>query len=60
MIRPFTDQKIVFDPEEEQFYLVSQGVLGSPRPFRQVKKIYKDGDVFKQVSVLGLEVYLVI
>ena len=46
MIRPFTDEKIVFDPEEEQFYLVSQGVLGSPRPFRQVKKIYKDGDVF--------------
>jgi len=46
MIRPLTEEKIVFDPEEERFYLVSQGVLGSPRPFRQIKKIYKDGNVF--------------
>lgn len=43
MFRPFTEEKIVFDPDEETFYLVSKGVIGSPRPFKNIIGFYRDG-----------------
>lgn len=46
MKRPFSKEKIVFDPDEETFYLVSQGLFGSPRPFRNIVNFYKDGVLF--------------
>lgn len=46
MKRPFSKEKIVFDPDEEAFYLVSKGVFGSPRPFRNIVSFYKDGALF--------------
>lgn len=46
MIRPLTEEKIVFDPDNQKFYVVSQGVLGSPRPFRRISKMYREGTIF--------------
>lgn len=46
MIRPFTKEKIVYDPDEKSFYLVSEGIMGSPRPFRNIKWFHKDGRLF--------------
>jgi hypothetical protein len=46
MKRPFTNEKIVYDPNEKSFYLVSKGVFGSPRPFRNIKWLHSDGNLF--------------
>lgn len=46
MKRPFTNEKIVYDPDEKSFYLVSKGVFGSPRPFRNIKWFHSDGNMF--------------
>lgn len=46
MKRPFTNEKIVYDPDEKSFYLVSEGILGSPRPFRNIKWFHSDGNMF--------------
>ncbi|EGQ44128.1 MAG: hypothetical protein J07AB43_01870 [Candidatus Nanosalina sp. J07AB43] len=46
MIRPFTKEKIVYDPDEKSFYLVSRGIMGSPRPFRNIEWFHQDGRLF--------------
>jgi len=46
MISPFTKDKIVFDPDESSFYLVSEGIMGSPRPFRNIKWFRQNGKLF--------------
>jgi len=46
MKRPLTKDKIVYDPERQELHLVSSGLIGSPRPFRNITKILKDGSMF--------------